>query len=379
VVATFRTELGVAPGPAVTTAMREPVHAADEIADGPTVQAIVEAGSAAVAAGAVESGVQSLRTAVRLADRVRDARLRVSARLRLAEALIHSIGGLDEVGLAALFEADQIASDHGDTEGMSSARAELGYVDFLRGRYDRAEVWLNDALAVADVSVATRVKAMTYLGTVASDRADYAEAAVLLDEAIELARTAGAPRREAWAMSMLGRISLFHGELDAASAQLDASITLAERDHWLAFLPWPQALRGEVLLAYGDRVEASAILQQAFARACQIGDPCWEGMAARGLALTAEAEGDTDRAFSILADARRRACRLADPYVWLDGYILDAQCGLGRRYGHPDVASWVESLRALASRTGMKEFAHRSLIHGAALGNVADAELLAAA
>ena len=42
---------------------------------------------------------------------------------------------------------------------------------------------------------------------------------------------------------------------------------------------------------------------------------------------------------------------------------------------------WIEELRELASRTGMREFTLRSLLHGAALGNAGDAaaaELLAA-
>jgi len=95
-------------------------------------------------------------------------------------------------------------------------------------------------------------------------------------------------------------------------------------------------------------------------------------MAARGLALVAEATGDTDRAFALLADARARAGRLADPYVWLDGHILEAQCELGQRHGHPDTGAWVEALRKLASRSGMRELTLRSLRHGAALGRAGD-------
>jgi hypothetical protein len=63
--------------------------------------------------------------------------------------------------------------------------------------------------------------------------------------------------------------------------------------------------------------------------------------------------------------------------VWLDGYILDAQCELGRRHGHADTAEWVQALRDLASRTGMRELALRSLLHGAALGRPGDAEAAA--
>jgi DNA-binding SARP family transcriptional activator len=364
----LRAELGVAPGPAVQAAMRQPGYAPGEVADDATIEAIVEAGSAAVSAGVLEAGVASLRTAARLADGAGATRLRVGSRLVLAEALVHALGGLDEEGLAALHEADEIALAHGLLGDVARARAELGYVDFLRGRYDRAELWLTDALEYAGGAPSVRAKAMTYLGSVESDRASYRRAAELLEQGVTLSRAAGEPRRQSYALSMLGRISLFRGALDTAAGQLDASIKLAGDDHWLAFLPWPQALRGEVQLARDDPAGAAELLQHAFARACQLGDPCWEGMAARGLALVAEATGGTERAFALLADARVRSGRLAEPYLWLDGYILDAQCELGRRHGHPDTGAWVETLRNLACRSGMRELALRSLRHGAALG-----------
>src|SRR5690242_7904483 len=69
---------------------------------------------------------------------------------------------------------------------------------------------------------------------------------------------------------------------------------------------------------------------------------------------------------------RARGGRLAEPYLWLDGYILDAQCDLGRRHGHPDTGAWVETLRTLASRSGMRELTLRSLRYGAALGREGD-------
>ncbi|MGA9276185.1 BTAD domain-containing putative transcriptional regulator [Ilumatobacter sp.] len=369
----FDRELGVTPGPVVQAAMLETRDDEETDTDPASVAAIVEAGSAAVAAGAVEAGVQSLRAAVRLADGTSVADLRVSSRLVLAEALVHSLRGFDEEGLAALYEADEIALAHGDRASVAHARAEVGYVDFLRARYDRAERWLTDALDFADNSPSMTAKATTYLGSVESDRANYATAASLLEHAIDLARVAGEPRREAFALSMLGRISLLRNDLDTAADQLDASIGIAQHDHWLALLPWPQTLRGEVQLARHDPDGADALLRQAFARACQLGDPCWEGMSARGLAMVAAVNGETARAFDVLADARTRCNRLADPYVWLDGYILDAQCNLGIRHGHSDTERWLDTMRHLSSRTGMKELTVRSLLHGAALGHDGDA------
>ena len=172
---------------------------------------------------------------------------------------------------------------------------------------------------------------------------------------------------------MRGRIDLLRGRLDEADDRLSAAVGLAEREHWLSFLPWPQAFQGAVHLARGDAGRAAETLQQAFARACQLGDPCWEGVTARGLALVADATGETDRAFDLLRDARVRSNRLADPYVWLDAHILDALCELGRLHRHPDTGRWVDALRELASRTGMRELTVRALLHSAALGSAGDA------
>ncbi len=371
---TLHRELGASPGGAVRAALQRRPAVSGVVTDVQSVDAVVEAGVSALGAGAVDAGVDTLRTAVRLADVTGDASLRAVARQALAEALIHSVRGVDEEALALLHEADELAAVAGDRHQMALARTELGYVGYLRGRYDRAEFWLDDALELGEGSPSTMAKATTYLGSVESDRAAYGRARRLLEQALDPARSAGEPRRQAYALSMLGRLHLLRGEHDEAGERLRSATGLAESDHWLSFLPWPQALLGELHLACGDDGAASGALRQAFARACQQGDPCWEGIAARGLALVAEAEADTARAFELLADARTRCNRLADSYVWLDAYILDAQCLLGVEHGHRDTERWVDALRELASRTGMRELIVRAMLHGAALGHRGDAE-----
>lgn len=381
VVGLLDSELGVAPGGAIRAAMREAPRRSEPAADPSVIAAVVEAGAAAIAAGAAQAGLDSLRAAVRMADHGGDRPLRLHARLTLAEALVHTFGGLDEEGLASLHEVDAIATAAGDRETVALARAELGYVDLLRGRYDRASRWLRESLAAAGDAVAITAKATTYLGSVESDRADYPRALVLFEAAVVLARQAQDPRREAYATSMIGRLHLLRGELDQAADHLDAAIALATEDHWLAFLPWPQAFRSAVHLATDDLSRATASSQQAFARACQLGDPCWEGISGRGVALAAEANGETDRALAGLLDARERGNRSADTYVWLDAYILDALCEVGLRHGHPDASSWVSRMRALTDRSGMRELQVRALRHSATLGDAAAgdaAELLAA-
>lgn len=368
-----REELGGAPGPAVYMAAREALRHPSEFTDAAAVEAIVEAGSAAVSAGAVGPGIQTLRTAVELADRGGVADLRVRSRLVLAEALVHSLRGFDEDGVAALIEAADIAGEHGDRSLLAQARAELGYIDFLRARYDRSRVWLAEAIEFADGSDHIMAKATTYLGSVESDCANYPEAERLLRDAIVWSKSAGDQRAEAYASSLLGRIGLLRDDASMATEFLDVSIDLAERSHWLSFLPWPQALKGTVELGLGDVDRASGLFTQAFARACQLGDPCWEGTAARGLGLVAEAKGETDDAFARLLDARERCNRLADPYVWLDAYILDGLCELGLRHGHLATESWIDEMGKVASRGGMKELTVRNLIHASHFGRPSDA------
>jgi DNA-binding SARP family transcriptional activator len=189
--ALFARELGVQPGPVVRAAMRETRADHSGPADLPSVRAALESGRAAVSAGAIETGADSLRTAVRLADRVGDPELRTTSRLLLAEALIHSLRGFDEEGVAALRGADDVALGHGDRQAVAEARAELGYVDFLRGRYERARILLSEAVDFADGAPLVTAKATTYLGSVASDQGHYGEALRLLREAIAWSQDAG--------------------------------------------------------------------------------------------------------------------------------------------------------------------------------------------
>ncbi len=373
-------ELGVQPGTAVEAARHERARTVVSVATDSAVEAVVEAGAAAIAAGATDPGVASLRSAVPLADATGVARLRVRSRLALAEALIHAVRGQDEEGQAHLHEVDRLALQDGDLAVVAQARAELGYVDFLRARYDRAERWLCDAVDLAQTSPAVLAKATSYLGSVHSDRGSYPLAVDLLERAVSVAREDDDARRAAYALAMHGRVDLLCGRLDDAAERLTESVALAERSHWLSFLPWPEALQGELHLARREPEAAATVLERAFARACQLGDPCWEGMAARGLALVAESRGRTGLAFDTLLDARARSNRVTDPYVWLDAHILDALCTLGRRHSHPQTAHWVVAVRELATRTGMRELTVRALLHSAALGDAggaAAAELLA--
>ncbi len=199
----------------------------------------------------------------------------------------------------------------------------------------------------------------------------------LLHEALEHAQSAGLRRRETYAMSMIGRLDFLIGNLENARDRLSRSIELAEENNWLAFVPWPQAFLGETLVEMGAAEEASRILRQAFARACQIGDPCWEAVTGRALAMISADEGDSDEALRIVEDALERCRRLPDTYKWGEAYVLEARCRLGVRQGHPDAEAWIEELLELSSRTGMRELQLQAMLlaselTGSGLGETVD-------
>ena len=134
---------------------------------------------------------QSLRTAVRLADRAGDAAATGHRAARAGRGADPRTRRARRAGPGPAVRGRRDRAHAPTWAAVAEIRAELGYVDFLRARYDRAERWLNDALAYADGSPSVQAKATTYLGSVASDRGDFDRARELLESAIALSRGGG--------------------------------------------------------------------------------------------------------------------------------------------------------------------------------------------
>lgn len=366
----FQRELGVAPGASLAAAMRTTTAAptARPATGRAAAMAQLDAGEAAIGAGALDAGLQCLRRAIVEADATGDATLRARARLALGSALVHAARGGDEEGATALHEALAVGQAVSPSLAAAACR-ELGYVEFLRGRYRRALVWLQRAASLTDDG-AEQARIATVHGSTLSDTAHYAQAIAMLRHAAALADSAGDARQLSYALSMLGRALLLCGDLQQATAALDRSVALAQQG-WTAFLPWPQSLRAEVDLLQGDLGAAAERFEHAFALGCQLGDPCWEGIAGRGLGRVAMARGETQRAIEILVDTIARSVRLPDAYLWGKGYALDLLCGLAVAQGMPQAPAWIEELHRLAARSGMRELTARAHLHRAALGDCA--------
>ncbi len=379
---TLRRELGVEPSPALR-------DAADTSAGAPAglpvsgraaVASQLDAGRAAIAAGAVQAGIDSLRRAVADADACADPALQGRALAALGGALVHAVRGRDEEGAVVLHEAIRLATLAGDRETAVTAHRELGFVEVQAGRRQTAEAWLARAEALADTD-AQLASILGVRGMNASDVAEYPAAFEHLRESVERAERGGDARQQAWSLSVLARAHLLRDERSQAGFALGRSLELVQEQRWMAFLPWPQALEGELELRAGRLAAAGERFEHAYALACQLGDPCWEGMAARGLGLLRATVGDHAKATAWLEEAHVRCTRVSDRYQWVRGHVLDAMVATAiDQHDHARAGRLADGLAALAARGGMRELVVRAHLHRSHLGDptaLASARLLA--
>jgi DNA-binding SARP family transcriptional activator len=364
--ALFRRELGRAPDPGVHRAADE--DGAHAVGDRAAALGQLEAGRAALAAGAVEPGVACLRQACAEARGVGDPALLARALAALGAALVHSVRGRDEEGAAVLHEALALAESSGDRGVACKASRVLGFVAVQAGRGVSAGTWLQRATALAP-DERERAAVLGVRGQALSDRAHYQAAIALLEESLALAQRCGDLRQAAWSLAILGRALLLRGQWPDAVELLDHSLALVEREGWVAFQPFPEALRAEVALRQGEPDHAVALLDHAYALGCRLGDPCWEALAARATGLVHEAAGDRASALAWLREAAARAVRVADPYVWMHAYCLEALAHVAIADAAPDARQCVSQLEARAARGDMRELVVRAGLLRARLGD----------
>ncbi|WP_170317320.1 AfsR/SARP family transcriptional regulator [Acrocarpospora corrugata] len=329
----------------------------------------LDAGRAAIVAGAVDAGLQCLRRAAAEAARCGDAALQGRALVALGGALIHAARGRDEEGIVAIHEAIQLAARTGDRVTAVTAHRELGFVEVQAGRRKTADVWLAKAQAMAETDEEL-APLLAVRGKNASDLGDYPAAFDYLNESVERSGRCADHRQQAWSLSMVARAHLLRAERSQAAAALARSLERVHEQRWMAFLPWPQALRAELDLHGGDVEAATDGFEQAWELACQLNDSCWEGMAARGLGLLSAAKGDYVAATKWQDESSFRCIRVPDRYQWVYAYAMDAAITTALEHDDHDRARpLTESLAALAARCDMREFVVRAHLHRFRLGD----------
>ena len=365
----FRTELGRDPGAAVLRAAEAPAPPpVPATASAQAARARLEAGRSAINAGSFEAGARTLTRAAVEAKACGAAELEAESWLALGTALVHSARGRDEQGADALLRAGSLAEEHGLGDLAAAAHRELAYIDILQARYARCAERLERAEALAD-SDEERAGIEAMLGMTAADTGAHGRALTHLRHSVELAESAGSRQQAAFSLSFVGRSHFLREELDDARAALERSLTLTRDANWLAFEPWPESWLAEAELRAGELRVGRERLEHAWALACELGDPCWEGAAGQGLGRIACLEGEVPTGLRLLEDARQRAGSFPDAYVWVQAYALAELASAAVQASHRRAAEWVEDLSSLAARTGMRELAVRACLLRADLGD----------
>jgi DNA-binding SARP family transcriptional activator len=365
----LRRELGLDPSPALRDASTAGSPSGLLLGGHAAAASQLEAGRAAIVAGAVDAGLQCLRRAVAEAEQCQDPVLRGRALSALGSALVHAIRGRDEEGAIVLHAAIQVATEAGDRATSVVAHRELGFVEVQAGRRSTATSWLAKAQALAETD-AEHAAILGVRGMNSSDLGDYPAAFEHLGASVELAAACGDHRQQAWSLSIMGRAHLLRGDHSQARATVRQSLDLVRQERWIAFLPWPQALQAELDWYAGDLESATDGFEQAWVLGCQLNDPCWEGMAARGLGLISAGRGDAESAISWLDQATTRSSREPDRYQWVLGHVLDTAITAALdREDEVRARPLVTRLAALAARCEMRELVVRARLHQGRLGD----------
>jgi len=351
----FLEELGMPPSRSLAAAA-EPLMARPAQASRTRTEAQLQAGMTAISAGASGTGIGSLRRAVAGARSVADPELLVTALIALGSAQVHAVKGADEAGAAALREAVAAAERAGRPGLATAACRELAWVEFLRCRFEPAERWLDRAMATVGADDSERAWILLTRGSLRSDAGRYEEAIPLFLDSIRHAEHGGDLRASALALTQLGRLRLLRGEDDLAAENLEQACSLADRAGWLTFASYPLSWSAEMTLRGGHVDEAAEQFNHAHALALEVGDPCWESLALRGLGLVAAQRGQHTAAARLLHDSRTACRRVNDAYVWLEAYGLAAQVTHAITAGLHNAEELLDDLDQLASTHGMREF-----------------------
>ncbi|MET3425904.1 DNA-binding SARP family transcriptional activator [Actinoplanes tereljensis] len=359
--ALFARELGVRPSPRVAAAGNA-AWGLTVLPDGRRLLARleVEAGKAALAAGATADGLERLRSAAAMAGELGDERVQGEAQAALGAAMVHSVALTEPAGVAALRRAAELARSTGDRATAATAGRELAFVA-LGSRAAAGSALLRAAreLAGDDDGKLSAVLGVEAFALTDSGRAG--PAAERFRRSIELADRAGEPRKAAWSLALLARGELIAGDLAAARDDIDRAMALVTAERWTAFQPFVLAIAAELDLHEGRLDEAGQRLAAAWTTAVRLGDPCWLSVTGRGLGLLAARRGNPAEAIRWLDGAYHRTTD-RPPLIcrWMDAATLDSICDVATAFRLPRARAAVAELASLGARARLPIYAARA-------------------
>jgi tetratricopeptide (TPR) repeat protein len=299
-----------------------------------------------------------IRAACDEAERIGDSSLIAQAHLTLGATLVGSGMPHHQEGELALHRAIAVADSVPEPFTAAASYRHLAASDALRGHYTRADRYLvaAEARGAADPSGTVEVAAVR--GVSLTDQGQFDRAMSVFEQGLA-ADPARSHRFLPLLLAHAGRAALLNGDFVTAQKYLEESLGVANARSWAGVVAAPIALLGHVAVATAALTTAKELLDDAFARACQIGDACWETWAAHGLGLLAEAEGDPEGALVHLADAVARSEPPRAGHLWSHVWALSDATRLAQLNADDREAVWREAGLALAQRCGMQSLAAR--------------------
>lgn len=360
--AMFRSELHCEPSSAVRSA------ASRTVADPPPsiplatqVQVLLDAGRDALTTGAPDVCIDCFRRAVATAESNGDEALEALALLELGTALIHSVRGFDDEGSVILSRATELAHRTDQIPIAIAALSEHSYADILGGRRHEAAATIAKA---RELGGNDRILLRNVLAHEAFNLGDWGRHALAIerfDEALDATRAAADLRQEAWVLSVGAWHAVRAGVPERAHEWVERGSTLVQQLRWSSFEPFTTLVKAEVGLA-GGPVVSRADLERTFAVSCHLRDPCWEGGAARALALHDAVAGELDSALRWITEGHKRSTRVTDIWAAMIGEILITEATLRKMSG--DVRGTDAAAReavAYAARTHLDDALVRAM------------------
>lgn len=332
--ALYRQELGVPPPDTLRRPLERPVAPPGSplVSLDIGARTLLEGAEARFSSGDYQGAVSMARRAAAQAAASGDGQLEARALVTLARILIHSVRGGDREALGLLGRASELGVKLGDDLIVSDTEREIGYVALLEARYGAAEASFGRAIAAADRAgdKAGRLRASVYRAICFSDRCDYRSAEQSLRDVVESLSIEPSQRDLlSYTLATLARVLLRTERFREASEIGREAVDEARSAGAMSLLPWAMVWRAEADLKLGRTDEARTSYEEAFALGDEIGDPCWEALAMRGLALLDHQEGREDVAQERLRDGVIRCRRLPDTYKWAEALLQTDLAELG--------------------------------------------------